>query len=267
MANHHMEHSEGFIGLHGLIEFFLLLPFLVALVLYLAAYILSSREQKPWPCLRLFLLLAGVFCAFLAITGPIAARAHMNFTAHMLSHLLLGMLAPLLMVLAAPMTLLLRTLNKVLARRLSLLLRSGLVRLLSNPVIASLLNIGGLWVLYTTNLYIEMQEHALLHLIVHLHIFIAGYLFTVSIIYIDPTPHRTSFVFRAVVLVTALTGHGILSKFIYAHPPNGVPPDQSETASMLMYYGGDVIDLFLIIVFCYQWYKATRPFKAINQAV
>jgi hypothetical protein len=28
---------------------------------------------------------------------------------------------------------------------------------------------------------------------------------------------------------------------------------------MLMYYGGDLIDLALIVLLCRQWYAATRP--------
>ena len=28
---------------------------------------------------------------------------------------------------------------------------------------------------------------------------------------------------------------------------------------MIMYYGGDAIDIALIVVLCHQWYVATRP--------
>lgn len=82
---------------------------------------------------------------------------------HMLVHLLLGMLAPLLMALAAPMTLLLRTLSVSSARVLSRVLSSRPLRLLTHPVIASFLNLGGLWLLYTTDLYSLMHENILLH--------------------------------------------------------------------------------------------------------
>jgi putative membrane protein len=78
-------------------------------------------------------------------------------------------------------------------------------------------------------------------------------------IYIDLTPHRTSFLHRAIVLVIALAGHGILSKFIYIHAPAGVPAEQAELGGMLMYYGGDAIDIVIIFILCWQWYVATRP--------
>ncbi len=198
-------------------------------------------------------------CAASAIIGPIANRAHMDFTAHMVGHLLLGMIAPILLVLAAPITLALRTLDVQSARRLSNLLKSCPLRILSNPITASALNIGGLWILYTTALYGLMHQNALLHALVHFHVFIAGYLFTASMIYMDPAPHRFSFMFRAIVFTISLAGHDVLSKYIFAHPPSGVTKEQAENGGMLMYYAGDAIDVALICIPCYQWFKATRP--------
>lgn len=252
-----MHHSHHAIGIGP--QLLMALPYVVALVLYATAVLISNRSRRKWPVYRTVFWFIGILCAVAAVSGPLANRAHMDFTAHMLGHLLLGMLAPLLMALAAPMTLFLRALKVNQARRLTGLMKSGPVRVLSNPVTAALLNVGGLWVLYTTDLYGAMHQNILLHAVIHLHVFLAGYLFTVSMIYIDPAPHRTSFVYRAVVLVLALGGHGILSKYIYAYPPNGVPADQAENGGMLMYYGGDVIDIVLIFILCLQWYRAARP--------
>lgn len=236
------------------------LPFAIALVMYIGAAIASNRYShlRKWPLRRYVFWFSGILCAVTAVVGPLANRAHMDFTAHMIGHLLLGMLSPLLLVLAAPMTLILRTLKAPAARRLSLLLKSWPVRVPSHPMVASILNIGGLWILYTTDLYAAMQQNIFLHLVVHFHVFLAGYFFTVSMIYIDPIAHRFSFVYRAAVLVIALAGHGILSKYIYAEPPPGVPKEQAEIGGMLMYYGGDAIDIVLIFILCLQWFKATR---------
>ncbi|MDR4947587.1 cytochrome c oxidase assembly protein [Neobacillus cucumis] len=242
-----------------------MLPFVLALVIYLAAMIKNFFEGKIWPFYRIVLWVMGIFCVLVTVTGPLAARSHIDFTAHMLAHLLLGMLAPLLMVLAAPMTLLFKTLPVVWARRLAKILRCNYFRFISNPMIASIFNIGGLWLLYCSRLYHVTHEHTLVHMVVHWHIFLSGYIFTASIIYIDPSSHQTSFLSRAGVLVTALSGHGILAKYLYAHPPAGVSTEQGELASMLMYYGGDVIELVSIIILCYQWYKAARPGRSVGQ--
>ncbi|MFJ7405838.1 MULTISPECIES: cytochrome c oxidase assembly protein [unclassified Lysinibacillus] len=236
-----------------------LILFITILILYSSATVITNRNYKKWPFYRIVSFVVGILLAIIAVVGPLANRASIDFTAHMFSHLLLGMLAPLLIVLAAPMTLILRTLSTPLARGLSRILRSWLARILIHPLVTSFLNIGGLWILYTTNLYSLMHDNSLIHVIVHLHVFIAGYLFTVSIIYFDPVYHRKSFIYRAIVLIIALAGHGILSKYIYAHPPKGVPIEQAEIGSMFMYYGGDVIDAMIIFILCLQWYKAARP--------
>ncbi|WP_201712707.1 cytochrome c oxidase assembly protein [Rossellomorea arthrocnemi] len=257
----HADHSITHVtqGFEWVSQILLSLPFTVALVLYMLAVVVSNRKHKPWPIHRILLWIIGVCCALSAVSGPLVQQAHVEFTFHMLGHLLLGMLAPLLMALAAPVTLLLRAMPVAQARKLSRIMKSRIMRVISDPIVAVILNVGGLWILYTTSLYEAMHQHILLYLFVHLHVFLAGYLFTISMIYIDPAPHKTGFIYRGAVLIIALTGHGILSKYIYAFPPNGVPSDQSQSGGMLMYYGGDMIDLILITIFCYQWYKAARP--------
>lgn len=254
MNDNHIHYSSS-----AAVEPFFALPFVLALIIYAFVAVMSNRRHKRWPLYRYTFWIFGVCCTAAAVIGPLAHRSHVDFTAHMIGHLLLGMLAPLFIVLAAPLTLILRTLSTLSARRLSRLLKSWPAGMLTNPIVASFLNVGGLWILYTTDLYAAMQQNALLHIVVHIHVFLAGYLFTLSIIYIDPTPHRFSFIYRSIVLVLSLAGHGILSKYIYAHPPDGVPAAQAEIGGMLMYYGGDAIDLILIWVFCYQWFKASRP--------
>ncbi|PJN88662.1 cytochrome c oxidase assembly protein [Bacillus sp. mrc49] len=237
--------------------------FALVILIYIGAAIYSGRQYKKWPLSRTLFWILGVMSAASAIVGPIADRAHMDFTAHMVGHLLLGMLAPILLVLAAPITLALRTLDVQSARRLSRLLKSWPLRILSNPISASILNIGGLWILYTTGLYGAMQHNITLHALVHFHVFAAGYLFTASMIYIDPAPHPLSFKFRMIVFALSLAGHDILSKYIYAHPPSGVMKEQAESGGMLMYYAGDAVDLVLICILCCQWFKAARPKESI----
>jgi putative membrane protein len=246
-------------------QILLALPFVIVLILYTFAVIRSNQRYKQWPMYRTTCWVLGVLFAILAVAGPVASFGHMNFTVHMIGHLLLGMLAPLLMALAAPVTLMLRTLPTASARKVSKVLQSLPSRFLTNPIVASILNIGGLWLLYTTNLYSIMHENMLVHLIVHLHVFIAGYLFTVSIIYIDPRPHRLSFWYRSIVFIIALAGHGILSKYLYAYPPMGVAKEQAENGAMLMYYGGDAIDIVLIFILCFHWFRATRPRLALAE--
>lgn len=223
-----MDHNHIDNASYSFLDFSLILVFVIMVILYIMGVVLSNRKYKEWSPYRTLSWLSGVLCVTLAVVGPVAERAHMDFKMHMLGHLLLGMLGPLLIALSAPMTLLLRTLSVKLARRFTQILKSYPVRIISDPFIASLLNIGGLWVLYTTDLYAQMHGNLYLYVFIHVHVFIAGYLFTVSMIYIDPVAHRTSFLYRSIVLIIALGAHGILSKYLYAHPPKSVPSSQAE---------------------------------------
>lgn len=248
-------------------ELILFSPFGILIIMYIFAAIKSSRRHKSWSLYRTTFWILGVLCIAVVSVGPLANRAHTDFTVHMIGHLLLGMFAPLLIVLSAPITLVLRTLNVKLARLLSSVLKSSPIRILNDPIVTSFLNVGGLWILYTTDLYSTMHQNIILYFFIHLHVFISGYLFTASMIYIDPTPHRTNFIYRSIVLVIALAGHGILSKYIYAQPPSGVPITQAEIGGMLMYYGGDAIDIILIFIFCLQWYRSMKPRTIANRPV
>ena len=219
-----MGNNHSHVGDNELIfQLVLVMPFVVGLVLYFVAVVISNkRHKKQWSPKRSTLWGVGIVLALLAVVGPLAERAHVDFRAHMVGHVLLGMLAPLLLVLATPMTLILRTLPVRLARRLTRKLKSLPMQVITNPLFAACLNIGGLWFLYTTELYVLMQQNMMVHILVHIHVFLAGYLFTMSIIYMEPTPHRLSFTYRSIVLVLAFAAHGILSKYIYAHPPSGI---------------------------------------------
>jgi len=243
-----------------LMNLFFIIPACVGLLAYSWAVYKTNRVHRlrKWPVYRTFLWFAGIFCCLATLVGPLAVLSRHSFTWHMAGHLLLGMLGPLLLVLAAPMTLVLRSLNVNRARRISKLLSSRVARFYTHPVTASLLNIGGLWILYTTGLFQAMHTSLLLHTIVHMHVFTAGYLFTISIINIDPVAHRYSFRFRTAVFILALAGHGILSKYLYAYPPVGVEIEDVRLGAMLMYYGGDAVDLVLIIILFHQWYRKSR---------
>lgn len=242
-----------------LVELLIILVCCFAALLYIYSVIRTNQSFRQWPLSRTICWCVGLLTLCIAVVGPLANTAVLDFRVHMLSHLLFAMIAPLLLVLAAPMTLLLRLLPTPAARFVTTILKSEYCRIITHPIFAAVLNVGGLWYLYTTNLYILMHDYMLLHWLVHLHLFFAGYLFTLSIISVDPVYHKKSFVYRAGVLIMALACHNILAKYVYTHPPEGVVGYQAEQGSMWMYYGGGIIDAFIIFMLCLQWYKATRP--------
>lgn len=219
--------------------------------------LVAARRRTPWPVHRAVLWNLGLVCAAAAVIGPVATTARTSFTAHMLGHLLLGMLAPLLLVLAAPVTLVLRALPVGRARTVTRILRSPLARVVTHPVAAGLLSAGGLWLLYTTGLFHHAHASAPVGLAVHAHVLLAGYLFTNSLVGPDSRLHPESLRMRATVLVLFVAAHSVLAKWLYAHPPPGVSTPDGRAGAQLMYYGGDVVDVGLMVLLAVGWYRAT----------
>lgn len=250
-------------------SFILTFPFAVAILLYIIGYAMSIHKGKKWPFIRVLLWTGGGFCAIFSVYGPIAEQMHDSFIHHMVGHLLLGMLAPLLMTLSAPMTLLLRSLPVSVSRGILKLLKSKFVRFYTDPLVTAILNIGGLWLLYATELFDQMHQHIWLYVVIHFHIFLAGYLFTLSFIAQEPFLRLRTFRYRAVVLVLALGGHCMLAKYIYAYPPVGVATADAQYGGMLMFYGGDLIDAVIIFMLCVEWFNANKPreFKKMTENV
>lgn len=228
----------------------------IAVWSYAGAVIASRRRGRTWPLPRLLAWCAGVGAALASVTGPLAEAAHSSFVAHMTAHLVGGMLAPLLLVLAAPVTLALRTLAVTPARRVSRMLRSAPVRWVSHPIVAAALSVGGLWIIYLTPAFAFMQSGPLGHVVVHAHLLLAGYVFTASVIGLDPSPHAPPRAVTATALVLAMAGHGMLAKHLYANPPAGFALADVQSGAQLMYYGGAWIEAAIIVVFCARWYRA-----------
>jgi putative membrane protein len=240
-------------------------PILDALLLSLAAatataYLIgvvgSHRRGRPWPLRRAVWWCAGIAVAAASVVGPLARAAHESFVAHMTTHLLAGMIAPVLLVLAAPVTLALRSLAPTPARRLSRLLRSAPARVIAHPVAAALLSAGGLWLVYVTPILAAMQASPLVHVLVHGHLLLAGYLFTAAVIGLDPRPHPVARPVVAAVLVLALAAHGILAKHLYANPPVAFAAAEVREGAQLMYYTGAWVEAVVVVIFCAQWYRA-----------
>ncbi len=233
-----------------------------ALLLLLAAYLLlvvrGRARGRAWPVRRVGFAVGGVVACLVGL--HLSGRAgHHGLVLHMWGHLFLGMLGPLLLVLAAPGTAALRGLPVRAARRLSAVLRSHVVGLLSHPVNAALLNGGGLWLLYTTDLLGWAHRSTTGYAVVHGHVLLAGWLFSASVLRVDPSGHVVGHRTRAGVLVAFVALHGIVAKHVYAHPPAGVTAAEAESAAQLMYYGGDALDVALLVLLGLDWYRRSAP--------
>ena len=222
----------------------------------------NVRERQGWSWWRVVAWVAAMGLVLASVTGRLGQAASVDFRAHVITHLLLGQAVPLLLVAAAPVTLLLRALPVGAARRVTWLLGTWPLRWLTEPVVAVVLNLGGLWVLYGTPVYALSQSYGWLHLLVHAHLLVTGYLVTTSLVGRDPMPHRRSPGHRAGVLVALLAGHAVVAKSLYAVPPAGVPVELAESGAMIMYYGGDALSRVLIVWLCAEWYRRRQRAQA-----
>lgn len=245
-------------------------PVLVLLALALCGYagaaLRARRARRGWSGWRTASFAAGVvLLAAAALSAP--AVSH-DPRGHMLQHLVVGMYAPLALVMAAPVTLALRTMPVTLRRPVARLLRSRPLHVLSHPVTALLLDIGGLSLVHLTPLYAATQTRPALHALVHLHYFAAGSLFAWAIAGPDPAPRRPGMGTRLAVLFLAIAAHSLLAKLLYAYPDLWPPGVESTAAlpeaAILMYYGGDLAELLLLAALFAGWYRRRSRSAAVG---
>lgn len=232
----------------------------VAALLVAVAYVLAAgrlrRRGDVWPRWRDVSFTAGGTGTAWAAVGGLPGGP---FTGHMVQHLVVGMAAPLLLVLARPLTLALRALAPGRARGLLLgLARSRPVGRLVFPPLAALLDVGGLWLLYRTDLFAAMRHQPVLHGVVHAHMLAAGLLFAFAVCQLDPVRRRWSTAVRGATLLAAGAAHGMLAKTLYALPPTGTAftPADLHSGVRWMYYGGDLVEAALAVVLGVGWYTA-----------
>lgn len=247
----------------GLFEVLLSSLGLIALLAYLAAAFKQSTDGRGWSRWRTASFTSGILLIVIALHPKVATFAHHDLRGHMVQHLLLGMFAPLGLVFGAPVTLALRTCTRNMGRRLVAVLGNPAIRFASHPIVAMMLNVGGMYLLYLSPLYLLMLDSRVLHGLVHWHFLVAGCLFSWAIAGPDPAPNRPSKRFRLTVVFISMASHAFLSKGMYAYGwPVGTAhtTEEIKSAAKIMYYGGDLAELLLVIALFKTWF--VRPNKA-----
>ncbi|XMA39929.1 cytochrome c oxidase assembly protein [Streptomyces albogriseolus] len=139
------------------------------------------------------------------------------------------------------------------------------------PPVAAVVDIGGLWALYRTDLWSAAHRHPVLGGLLELHMLLAGLLFAMAVCAVDPVRRRSGLPLRAVTLLAAGAAHAVLAKSLYAAGPPGTafaPPDL-RSGAQLMYYGGDAVEVLLALTLAVQWYVTTgrrRAREAVRSA-
>jgi putative membrane protein len=245
-----------------------LLPALVTIVpgaLYLAGVARVRGNGRGWSGWRI----AGFGLGLLLIAAALSPKAEVvaaDAWGHMVQHLLLGMYAPLALVLGRPLTLLLAVLPMGARRPVAAVLRSRPHHLLVHVTTASVLSVGGLYLLYLTPLYALNTRSEIVHLLLQAHFLFAGYLFAWAVAGPDLTPRRPRMRVRIAVVILAGGAHSFLAKLLYSRAPD-LPPGSGhgtgeiELAAQWMYFGGHLADVLLLTALFASWYRRTgrRP--------
>jgi putative membrane protein len=242
----------------------LVVALLAVLLAYALAWWAASRRGRSWSWRRSLLWLCGVLACLAALVGPLAGDVH-GSPRQMAGHVLLGMAGPLLLARGAPVMLALRALPVRSARLLVWVLHTRWARFVSHPVVAGVLDLGGLWLLYGSGRSAWTAD-PWWHLLAQVHVVAAGFLLAQATVGVDPQSARASFRTRAAVLVLFAAGHSILAKQLYASPPAGVSTQQGERGAMVMYYGGDLVHLVLFVLLWSAWYSSTRRRRGARRA-
>jgi putative membrane protein len=235
-----------------------LLPLVLGVAVYGVGTAAMRRRGDRWPGTRTVAAAAGLGCLAAALAPPIATQDE-YFPVHVVQHLLLASVGPALLALSAPVTLALRTTPPAMRVALLRLARSRTVRALTHPVSVVSLNLGVLYAFYLTPLFGAVEERRALHVLMHVHMFAAGWLLAWYLIAVDPLPRPSGVRTRLAVLVAVAGAHDLLAKLMYAHvlPSGGGTVEEIHAGARVMFYGGDVIEVLLAVVLLAGWYART----------
>ncbi|MFA5606423.1 MAG: cytochrome c oxidase assembly protein, partial [Leucobacter sp.] len=165
-------------------------------VLYLGGVIRLARRGDRWPIGRTIAWLVGLALLFYSTNGALNAYEQYLFSMHMLAHMMLAMLIPLVLVLGAPVTLALRATEKrddgSWGGREWILwaVQTPYSKVITHPAVAAVIFVGSLWVFYFTPIARWAASEHLGHQWMIIHFLIGGYLFSLSMVGIDPVPYR-----------------------------------------------------------------------------
>lgn len=261
---------------------------LVLAAVYIAGVIRLRRRGDAWPVGRIVAWLLGCAVLLIATSSGIGRYAPAMFSVHMAAHMLLSMLAPILLVLGAPVTLALRALPA--AGRddppgprewLLAALHSRVSRILTHPLVALALFVGGFYGLYFGGIFDATAGNHAAHVAMNLHFLLSGYLFYWVVIGVDPTPRPVPFLaklgivfaslplhaFFGVVLMGSkdvLAGRFYASLKLYWH--TDLAGDQ-RLGGGIAWSAGEVPLVLVLIALLVQWTRADRrTAKRIDRA-
>ncbi|MFD1716185.1 cytochrome c oxidase assembly protein [Amnibacterium flavum] len=238
---------------------------------------LSGRGDR-WPLGRTISWMAGLGVLLYATNGGVGLYGTYLFSAHMASHMLLGMVAPILLVAGAPTTLALRTItarkdgSRGVREWLLALIQSPVARVFTHPVVAAALFGTSLIAFYFTPLLGWAVDDPVGHQWMVAHFLLTGYLFALTLFGADPLPYRAPYPLRLLILLATMAFHAffglaiITSGALLLPEWYGViatgwdidPLDDQRVAGGIAWGIGELPALAIALLIAVQWSRSDK---------
>ncbi len=172
-----------------------------------------ARRGDRWPLHRVISWIIGMTVLVYATSGGVAVYGEFLFSAHMIQHMVLTMAIPVAIVVAAPVTLIARAVevrhdgSRGMREWILGIVQSRWVGLVGHPLISTVVFALSLIVFYYSPLLGWATTTHLGHQWMIVHFLLTGYLFVQALISVDPSPHRTAYPMRMILLLATMGFH------------------------------------------------------------
>jgi cytochrome c oxidase assembly factor CtaG len=255
--------------------------FLVGCVLLLVLYgwgVLRLRLRGDrWPAGRTIAFTAGVLTVGVTMCTRLNDYGMVQFSVHMVQHMILSMLSPILLLLGAPVTLALRALPTAGKGRtgprelLVKLLHSRYMQVVTHPAFTIPLFIASLYGLYFTPLFDTLMGSTTGHIAMMVHFLAVGLLFFWPIMGVDPGPHRPGYVMRMLELFAGMPFHAFFGIALmmasepmvttFEHPAASLgldPLDDQTVAGGIAWAFSEIPSVIVLVALLFQWYTSEQ---------
>ena len=248
----------------------------VAILLYVGGVVRLMRRGDRWPVSRTIVWVLGWATFIWSVCGAPGVYGRVSFSWHMTSHMTIAMIVPILLVLAAPITLIARVESPRKdgtygPREIVLgLVHSKYVAFWANPIVAGVNFVFGLIIFYYTPLFeLALTTHTG-HVLMVIHFLLAGYLFAMVLIGVDPGPRKWAPALRLVVLFATMSFHAFFGVAIQSSTSLLAPgffsiihipwiPDpllDQQQGGAIAWGIGDVPSLLLAMLLVLSWVRS-----------
>lgn len=240
---------------------------------YLSWALRLRRRGDAWPAARMVCWLLGMALLVWTASGGVGVYGRVLFSAHMMQHMMLLSVLPIFIVLGSPVTLALRAIPRRQdgtsgpRELLMAVLHARWAQFFTHPVVAALHVPVSMAIFYLTPLFeLAMRSHVL-HVLMMVHFFLVGYLFTNVVIGTDPGPQRPFFPLRLALLLPSMVFHTFFGLFLLSstsplggafftgmdHLPWTDPVTDQQVGGAVSWAMGELPALVLAMIVATRW--------------